>query len=128
MIYIPKVTPILSLDLDRPICFGTNIKGTCLPLRTGLIRILIRQSRSNLKFEILERIRTPWCIVPPADRLYNWNFQVIHLFFTEIFIIFPLFLINKKIFFIIIINKILLWAPLSFPFPLPLTSLSLHYF
>ena len=46
----PEVTKILSLDPDRPICFGTNIKG--LPyilLRAKLAQILIGWAGSKLK-------------------------------------------------------------------------------
>ena len=46
----PKVTQSLSLDLDRCICSGTNIKVIpCIPPRAGLARILIGRSRTKPK-------------------------------------------------------------------------------
>lgn len=48
-----KVTQILSLDQERPMRFGTNIKGamSILP-QIKMVQIIIGQSESKLKIRI----------------------------------------------------------------------------
>lgn len=74
MVAKPK---ILNLDPDRWICFVTDIKG--LPQTTGLSRVMIRRSRSKIKFCVNPETPSP-CLIPCDSRSISLQSPVSSLY------------------------------------------------